>query len=232
MAYAQFTLAQLQTLFYEQVGGNTAFWRLDEATRILQESFRVFNCLTGFWRGRVDMGLTGAGQHFYFTPPGLTYLLRVEINRKPLASTTLYDLDYGQVTWENDVCLAGNLPEMFAPVGFNKFALWPASLESTNSLIVEGVVPAPVLASLAPTDTVDLGQDELETILDYAQHIAQFKEGGQEFEASQEQLKEFLKECGSRNAVLMQSSPFRQWMGLTGQRKRPMRRTNEQVGAR
>jgi hypothetical protein len=229
MAYAQFNLAQLQTLFYQQVGENTSFFRPDEATRILQEAFRVFNCLTGFWRGRVDMGLTVADQHFYDTPAGMTYILRVEINRKPLSSTSLYDLDYGQPTWENETCTAGNLPEMFAPVGFNKFALWPASLEATNSLIVEGVIPAPVLTNVG---FVDLGQDELETILDYAQHIAQFKEGGQEFEGSQIQLKEFLKEAGSRNATLMQSSKFRNWMGLTDQRKRPMRTAQERVGAR
>lgn len=88
MPYAQFTLAQLQDLFYEQVGGNRAFFRPDEATRILQESLRVFNCLTGFWRGQVDMGLTTAGQHWYNVPAGLTYALRVELNRQPLASNS------------------------------------------------------------------------------------------------------------------------------------------------
>ena len=230
--YAQFTLTQLLTLFYEQLGENTAFWRTDEATRILQESFRVFNCLTGFWRGRGTTILSVTGQHFYAVPSGLTYLLRVEVNHKPLASSSLYDLDYGQVTWENDTCIAGNLPEMFAPVGFNQFALWPATAEDGDSIVCEGVVPAPDLFAMAPGAFVNLGQDELEAILDYAQHIAQFKEGGQEFEASQVQLKEFLKEAGSRNAVLMQSSRFRNWMGLTDQRKRPMRSERERVGAR
>lgn len=227
--YQQVTLTQLKASFYQQVGGNTAFFRDEEVTRILQESFRVFNCLTGFWRDRVDMGLTVQDQHWYAVPAGLTYILRVEVNERPLASSSLYDLDYGQPTWENESCAVGDLPQAFAPAGVNQFALWPASAAGGESLIVEGVTPAPVLGAVG---YVNLGQDELETILDYAQHIAQFKEGGQEFEASQEILKEFLKECGSRNAVLMQSSKFRKWMGLTDQKKRPMRIPDERVGAR
>ena len=227
--YQQFTLAQLITLFYEQVGGNQAFWRPDEVTRILQEAFRVFNVLTGFWRDRIDTGFTVAGQVYYPTPPQLSYVLRVEVDEVPMASTSLYDLDYGQPTWESEICTSTTTPQAFAPVGFNWFALWPASFAGTESLIVEGVVPAPVLTNVG---FVNLGQDEIETILDYAQHIAQFKEGGQEFEASQEQLKEFLKEAGSRNAVLMKSSQFRKWMGLSDQKKRPMRSVTERVGAR
>ncbi len=227
--YQQFTLAQLLTLFYEQVGGNQTFWRPDEATRILQEAFRIFNALTGFWRDRIDTGFTVAGQVYYPTPPQLSYVLRVEVNEVPMASTSLYDLDYGQPTWESEVCTGTNIPQAFAPVGFNWFALWPASLAGGESLIVEGVTPAPDITAVG---NVNMGQDELETILDYAQHVAQFKEGGQEFEASQIQLKEFLKECGSRNAVLMKSSPFRKWCGLTDQKKRPMRSIAERVGAR
>ena len=227
--YAQYTLAQLLTLFYEQVGENQTFFRQDEATRILQEAFRVFNCLTGFWRDRIDMGLTVAGQHWYATPPGLTYIYRVEVNQVVMQATTLYDLDYGRPTWETETATGTDLPQCFAPAGVNLFALWPASSAGGESLIVEGVTPAPVLMNVG---FVNLGQDELEMILDEALHIAQFKEGGQEFEASQEVHKEFLKEAGERNAVLMQSAKFRTWMGMTSQKSRPMRQPEPKVGAR
>lgn len=229
--YAQFTLAQLLTLFYQQVDGNVTFFRTDEATRILQEAFRVFNCLTGFWRDRVDAGLTVANQHFYTVPTGLTYILRVELNEKPLDATSLYDLDYGRPTWESETCTStpGDVPKAFAPAGVNLFALWPASFAGGESLKIEGVTPAPVLTNVG---FVNLGQDELEMILDEALHIAQFKEGGQEFQASQLQHQEFLKEAASRNAVLMQSTKFRTWMGLTDQKRRPMRVADEKVGAR
>jgi hypothetical protein len=227
--YAQVTLAQLRSYFYEQVGGNTSFWRTAEVDTILQESVRVFNCLTGFWRGRVDISPTVANQHWYTVPSGLTYLLRGEVNQRPLGSSSLWDLDYGQPNWEAESCISGTFPQVFAPAGVNLFAIWPASFAGGESLVVEGVTPAPVLTTVG---SIDLGQDELEMILDYAGHIAQFKEGGQEFEASQLLLKEFLKQAGERNAVLTQSSKFRTWMGLTDQKKRPMKLPNERVGAR
>lgn len=230
MPYAQVTLVQLRGYFYEQVDQNTTFWRTDEVDRILQESVRVFNCLTGFWRGQITIaGGTVAGQHFYNVPSGMTYLLRAEVNQQPLGSSSLWDLDYGQPNWEAESATSGNLPQVFAPAGVNLFAIWPASFAGGESLVVEGVVSAPALTT---SGFIDLGQDEVELILDYAEHIAQFKEGGQEFEVSQLLLKEFLKECGERNAMLMQSSKFRTWMGLTDQKKRPMRLPDERVGAR
>lgn len=227
--YQQITLAQLQAYFYQQVGGNQSFWRPDEATRILQDSMRVFNVLTGFWRDRIDIGAAGATQHYYQTPAGMSYILRIEANGKPLASSSLWDLDYGQPNWEAETATSDDGIKAWAPVGLNMFALWPASFQGNESLVVEGVVSAP---DITATPFVNLGQDELEMILDYAEHIAQFKEGGQEFQASQLLLQEFLKEAGTRNAVLKQSSKFRKWMGLTDERKRPMRTPQAEVGAR
>ena len=227
--YAQYTLTQLLALFYEQVGGNQTFFRQDEATLILQEAFRGFNCLTGFWRDRINMGATVAGQHWYSVPAGLTYLYRVELNETVLQSTTLYDLDYGRPTWETETATGTGLPQAFAPAGVNLFAIWPASLAGGESLVVEGVTPAPILNNIG---FVNVGQHELESILDEATHIAQFKEGGQEFEASQEVHKEFLREAGERNGVLMQSAKFRTWMGLVKEKTRPMRAPDAKVGAR
>ena len=229
MAYQQITLAQLQAFFYEQVGGNQAFWRPAEVTTILQEALRVFNVLTGFWRGRISGGLTVAGAVYYAIPPGLSYPLRMQINGQQLESSSLWDLDYGRPGWETEVSIAGQLPNTFAPIGTNLYALWPASLAGGEAISIDGVVPAPLLGAVG---FINLGQDEVESILDYALHIAQFKEGGQEFDASQEYLKEFLKEAGERNGVLMQSAKFRNWMGLTDQKKRPIRVPDAQVGAR
>ena len=227
--YQQFTLPQLLVLFYEQVGENTNFFRTDEATRILQEAFRVFNCFTGFWRDRIDMGFTVAGQHWYSTPAGLTYIYRVEVDEQVLQTTTVYDLDYGRPTWESETATGTDKPQAWAPAGTNLFAVWPASLAGGESLIVEGVTPAPVLTSVG---FVNLGSDELEMILDEATHIAQFKEGGQEFEASQLAHQEFLRQAGERNAMLMQSAKFRAWMGMGSRKSRPMGTPDAKVGAR
>lgn len=227
--YQQLTLAQLQTAFYEQVGGNAAFFRTDEATRILQEAFRIFNCLTGFWRAPVDAGKTVTAQHFYPVPSAQNFVIRVLLNGVALQNSSLYDLDYGRDHWESEVCTTGTLPTAWAPAGFNQFAIWPGSFAGGESLVCECVTSAPVLTTVS---FVNLGQDELETILDYATHIAQFKEGGQEFQASEVLLKGFLKSAGERNGVLLQSSKFRTWMGLSSEKKRPMRIADASVGAR
>ena len=229
MAYAQLTPAHLRAAFYQQVGENTSFWRTDEVDRILRESFRIFNCLTGFWHDTISIGPTVTGQHFYTVSAQLTYIQRVEVAHHPLDSSSLWNLDYGQPQWESESCASGDLPQVFAPAGVNLFAIWPASFAGGEALTVTGVIPAP-----DPTTVpfVNLGQSDLEMILDYAEHIAQFKEGGEEFDASQLLLQEFLKEAGSRNSMLLKSQKFKQWMGLTDRPKRPMRVGSEQVGAR
>src|SRR6266700_702435 len=181
MAYQQLTIVQLRAAFYEQVSGNTAFFRTDEVDRLLRESFRFYNCLTGYWRDRIDMGFTVAGQTWYNVPAGLTYIMRVEVNQRPMYGTNL-------------------------------FAMWPTPSSSTDSLVVEGVVPAPDTAAVP---FVNLGQSDLESILDYAEHLAQFKEGGEEFDASQLWFQEFLKDAASRNALLAHNSRWRKFMGLT-----------------
>jgi hypothetical protein len=227
--YTQFSLAQLQALFYEQVGGNTTFFRSDEVTRILQESFRVFNCLTGFWRLPVSLGLTIAGEHYYTVPTGQNFVMRVLLNGVAMQNSSLYDLDYGTDGWETTTCTAGTLPTVWAPAGVNLIAIWPASYAGGESIVAECVTAAPVLTT---TGYVNLGQDELKTILAYAEHVAQFKEGGQEFQSSELLLKQFLKDAAERNGVLIESSKFRNWLGLSDQKKRPMRQSDAQVGAR
>lgn len=231
MAYQQVTLAQLQAYFYEQVGGNSAFFRLNEVTAILQESVRVYNVLTGFWRGNVTIaGGTVAGQTWYTVPPGLSYITRVECNQVPLNVSSLWDLDYGQSTWESETGTAGDpAPKVWAPCGVNLFALWPSSFAGGQSLVAFGVTPAPVLTNVG---FIDVGQSELETILDYAQHIAQFKEGGQEFDASQLWLSDFLKDASGRNAILMNSAKWRNWLGLSDRKWRPIHKPEARVGAR
>jgi hypothetical protein len=229
MPYQQVTLAQLQAYFYERVGGNTAFWRTTEVTAILQEAVRVFNVLTGYWRGSVSVGPTVASQHWYNVPSGLSYITRVECNQTPLNVSSLWDLDYGQPTWESDVATSGNQPNAWAPCGVNLFALWPASFAGGESLVAFGVTTAPVLTSVG---FIDLGQSDIETILDYAEHIAQFKEGGQEFEASQLWLSEFLKESSARNAILQNSAKWRNWLGLSDRKWRPIHKPEARVGAR
>ncbi|KKK94287.1 hypothetical protein LCGC14_2684390, partial [marine sediment metagenome] len=49
MAYQQLTRAQVRTLAYERLDNNTKLWRTDEVNRLINESLRTFNALTGYW---------------------------------------------------------------------------------------------------------------------------------------------------------------------------------------
>ena len=232
MGYQQIQLQDFRNLVYEQLDQNRSFWLQDEIDRYIRQSLRVFNVLCGFWRGKIDIGPAIAGQVWYDIP-GLTYALRVEANHRPLGVSSLWDLDYGRPTWESDQTSVNDAPstiQSWAPAGVNLIAIWPASAAGGESLVVEGVVSAP--QPVGDTDYVDIGKEELNILLDYIQHIAQFKEGGQEFQVSQENMKTFLRGAAARNAMLMESSKFRMWMGLSDEAKRPIRSSPERVGAR
>lgn len=235
MGYQQFTLAQMRALAYEQLGGDTVFYRDDEIDRYIRQALRMWNVLAGFWRGSsvLDPGTLTANQVWYTVPSAFAYLLRVEVLGKPLGSSSLWDLDYGSPTWESDVVGVGNAPSVvtcWAPAGLNMFAIWPASALGTESVSLYGVVKAP--QPVLDNDFVDIGREDLEHVLDYVEHLCAFKEGGQEAEAATEMLQSFLKAAGERNSMLMASSRFRGWMGLTDERKRPIRAAVERVGAR
>lgn len=225
--YQQFTLAQMRSQAYERLGNNTNFWRSDEIDRMIRESLRIYNLLTGLWRSTASLGTTAPGRVWYVVPPGFSYLYRVEYNGYPLASSSLWDLDYGRTSWQSEI----GTPQAWAPAGLRLIALWPAD-SSTGGipLLASGVVPAP--QPTADNDIVDLGTEDLDQVLDYVCHVAQFKEGGQEFQASLQTFQGFLKGAAARNSMLMQSSRFRAWMGLADRASRPLRSKPERVGAR
>lgn len=236
MAYQQFTRASLRALVYSRLGQSAnEFWRDNEVNRLIQEALRVFNSLTGFWRDRVSLGNTQAGVVWYALPSTLTSQMRMEWDSKVLAPASLWDLDYGRPGWEGETTTSGggvpDEPQMWAPAGLKLIALWPADAAGGNSLVADGITRTPLLTSDA--DFVDIGQEELNGLLDYIQHVAVFKEGGAEFTAMQALFTNFLKCAATRNAMLMQSAKFRKWLGLDrDEALRPKRRESMRVGAR
>jgi len=243
MAYTQVTLAQLRSQLLERLGGAGAnFWTTDELNGYIQESLRVFNSLTGFWRTRLLIP-TIAGQHWYTISGTITSSLRVAWNNFPLNPVSLEDLDTGQQFWESEIAGDGGTvpptPTMFGIGALNLIAVWPADSADNNSLQVDGIAATPLLAS--DSDFIDIGTEELTMILDYCEHASLFKEGGAEFAAtlpSDENpgsiLGNFLKQAAKRNATLMNSEMYRKWMGgdVNGREGNPQRSKVERAGAR
>ncbi len=148
----------------------------------------------------------------------------------------LYNMDFGRSGWESEKTSDGGdvptRPKYFVIGALNKVGIWPADAAGSNGLVLDGIAVTPRLTTDA--SFVDVGQEEMNGLLDLCQHIAAFKEGGLEFKATLDSgFKAFLQQAGERNAILKRSSTFRKWLGLDlGRQKRPLKTSEEAVGAR
>lgn len=215
------------------------FWRDDELNRLIQESLRFWNALTGFWKQSARLGtgspaVTVADQVWYTMNGSLTSNMRVSFNNIPLSPSSWDDLDKGQSNWESDTTASGGdaptIPTIWCPGGLTSIAIWPADHVGGNTLTADGIAVTPLLT--ADADFLDIGDEELQHLLDYIEHIAVFKEGGAEFEASMPLLEGCIKGAAARNALLTASSKFRTWAGFDKSRETKKRMVVDKVGAR
>src|SRR5579864_4931892 len=217
MPYQQTTRAQLRGLVRNRLGNAAGtFWRDDELdVAVIQPALRLFNLLTGYWKTRVLFN-TIANQVWYQLPASITSNLRVSWRDYPLSPSSFYDLDFGRSVWESETTTSGGdvptQPKVYGIGALNLIAIWPADAAGSNSLVVDGIAATPILATDA--SFVDIGQEELSGLLDCAQMLAVFKEGGKEFSDSVEVFKKFLKSAGVRNSILLASSTYRKFLGL------------------
>jgi hypothetical protein len=98
------------------------------------------------------------------------------------------------------------------PAGLQLIALWPADAVGNQTLTVDGVVVTPVLVNGG--DFVDIGEEELNTLIGYALHVLAFKIGGTIFKATIPLFKAFLIAAGQRNSIIRAADRFRSAEGL------------------
>jgi len=226
MAYDQVTLAELRTLLAERVE-SVPFWDASDETYALNEALKIWNMLTGYWKKRVIVD-TVPGQHYYTVCSTMLYQLRMQWGSYPMDLSSWTDLDYGHANWEGETAGDPGVPDrpiVFAPVGLNRFAIWPAD-SSVNQIAVDSVRETPVLT--ASDDFVDIGQEELAAILGYALHYLAFKEGGSRFAATSMFYQQFMQAAAEKNGRLNASTFYRNAMGLDLNRNQfPMKRAIE-----
>jgi hypothetical protein len=98
---------------------------------------------------------------------------------------SIFDLDAFQIGWQN---LAAGVPGFIGLAGRNLIGLSPPPQAGTAALLdVAGNMAIPVNDAAY----MQVPMDVISVILDYAQHLASFKMGGDEF-ASTEQLRSNL----------------------------------------
>ncbi len=108
-----------------------------------------------------------------------TSAVQVEIQGVAAHLDSLHDLDTTDPTWQSTF----DVPTIAVMAGMNLVGLSPVPDSSgPYSVTVDVVRNAPIPAG--DGSQVELGREELDVILDYAVHLAAFKQGGAEFVAT------------------------------------------------
>lgn len=130
-------------------------------------------------------------------------ILALRIANVPLPVDSVIAMDTYAPTWQSGV--AGP-PTDALVAGLNLIALTPTPDVGPYSLAASVVQNAPI--PVADTDPVMLSHEAYDAVLDYAQHLASFKQGGQEFAATAPLLDNFMSAAGVVNSRLLALGPY------------------------
>lgn len=222
MPYQRFTRAQLRQQLRDR-WEDTPFFTDDDANIALNHALRVWNALTGYWRQRIVV--PGAPDSPLIPIPG-TLVQRTQVmfqSRTCGPPVSLAELSYLQPNWWTQRTTdGGNVPTrptIWAPVGLSLIAIWPAVpvMGGLNaSYEVDGIRQTPVL--LADGAFVDIGDEELSTLVAYALHVAALKAGPVILQRTEVYRTAFLAAAALRNTRLKSQTWYRNYQRQSWQK--------------
>ena len=219
MAFHNVTLAELQTQLAERYDG-APFWTADQSRRAINEALRIWNVLTGTWRARFTYPTVPSAPYMPLSG-GVVKAIRVSLAGATLDPGSIDGFDMGLPNWEG----VPGTPRYWAPVSLTLIALAPPpafGLAGANAVVVDVIAPAPILVNAG--DFLDLGSEELSTLLGYALHVLAQSQGLEALKATHPLYLAFFRAAALRNAVLSASSFYRGLLGLDRLRfRRPIR---------
>lgn len=124
------------------------------------------------------------------------------VNGQQTPCTPVQKLDAYQPGWQNTT---PGPPTMIGLEGLNLICVNTLP-DTMYGVSLDILLPAPIPADDAAF--VQLGPEELDAVIDYAQHIASFKQSGSEFEATTRQYENLIKLAGVYNEKLRASTVF------------------------
>jgi hypothetical protein len=130
-------------------------------------------------------------------------LLSLRIANTPLQIASMRDADLYRASWQAE---AQKQPDTALHSGLNLIALVSAPDAGPYSVTATVVRNAPV--PTADADNLQVSREDLDAILDYAQHVAAFKQGGAEFLSTIPLLERFLKRGAFYNSKLAELGEF------------------------
>lgn len=143
----------------------------------------------GYCRQRYELGKRMLGD--------APALLALRLGSTPLQIDSIRSADLYDASWQ---ARTAGTPAVALHAGLNLVALSPAPDSTPRSLLATVVRNAPLPANDAAD--VEVSRENLNAILDYAQHLAAWKQGGDEFSRSLELLKSFMQQAALYNSKL------------------------------
>ncbi len=138
------------------------------------------------------------------------WLLAATYQNVPVDTVSLREMDGWSPEWEINATAWPN----FVVAGMDFLAACPVAPVSTSVTLV-GNAPIPVLDD----DFVQCSRDTFDVILSYAQVLASFKQGGEEFSSTKDLEKDFFTAAAETNKRLAKLALFRDLLGLEGKRQ-------------
>jgi len=129
----------------------------------------------------------------------LPVVVHAEINGVPLIPSTLQEADGLSPTWQNVIANVRNPVSEVLLCSANLIGL-TAVPDTAYSVVCDVVRRTPIPAGGG--SNVQLGREQLDMILDYAEHLALFKVGGAEWHATDKQANNFIMQSLTYNRRL------------------------------
>ncbi len=134
-------------------------------------------------------------------------VLSLRLNDVPLPVDAVRNGDDFNPTWQAD---AASQPASSYAAGLNLIGLGPVPDSGPYSITATVVQNAPL--PVLPSDPIQLARDDYGAVLDYAQHLAAFKMGGAEFQATFPLYQGFVKRAALYNSKLSELGIFQKPM--------------------
>ena len=242
MAYARTTVATLRSILTERLGGQSTFYTQTEIDQALNESLSVWQLLTGEYTAEHSQALAAGSDVISVDttvapPPAGVIRIRAAHGTGTAAATTgtalytesLFEMD--QETWNRQLysSASSGTPLNWAPLGYDRFVVHPpaATTQTVGIMYLSG----DVRLSTDGTTYLDLGDEEIQKIVEYAHWFLAFKEGLKEAFENVSPLKDmFLTAARLRNQKLRNTAPYRDYMAMDRAEAQPDRGSKPQEG--
>lgn len=204
MPYTTITRAQLRVRL-QQRWESTPFWTDADANVVINRTLRLWNALTGYWRAPLTTA-TIPNDPMVPLAGTLVQQTAVRVNGVTLRGCSTVELNQMVPNWWYARAAATSLPSrpyLWAPVGLNLIVLWPAPT-SILTVVMDGIRQTPVLT--ADGDSLDIGPEELNTLLGYMLHDAALAAGAGFVERTKPGLEAFIQAAARRNRFLRETT--------------------------